>query len=76
MKSIKEKLENESQSSCLGAAISRFLYEMSKKHNLPVEDIAIGIEEFHPRRDDGKVMLVVYNSDFDNLDGFLSENGL
>ena len=56
--------------------ISRFLYEMAAKHNVLIDDIIIGIEEIHPRRDDGKIKLQVMDLDFNLLEEFLSENGL
>lgn len=56
--------------------ISRFLYEMAAKHNVSIDDIIIGIEEIHPRRDDGKIKLQVMDLDFNLLEELLSENGL
>ena len=56
--------------------ISCFLYEMAAKHNVSIDDIIIGIEEIHPRRDDGKIKLQVMDLDFNLLEEFLSENGL
>lgn len=56
--------------------ISRFLYKMAAKHNVSIDDIIIGIEEIHPRRNDGKIKLQVMDLDFNLLEEFLSENGL
>ena len=56
--------------------ISRFLYEMAAKHNISINDIIIGIEDIHPKRDDGKIKLQVMDLDFKLLEEFLSENGL
>ena len=72
-KSIKEHV---SEQLSQHDVISRFLYEMATKHNVSIDDIIIGIEEIHPRRDDGKIKLQVMNLDFNLLEEFLSENSL
>ena len=46
---------------------------MAAKHNVSIDDIIIGIEEIHPRRDDGKIKLQVMDLDFNLLEEFLSE---
>ena len=72
----KTSKENFNATSHKTDVISRFLYEMAAKHNVSIDDIIIGIEEIHPRRDDGKIKLQVMDLDFNLLEEFLSENGL
>lgn len=70
------KINNETAQLGIGAVISRFCYQMAEKHNITADDIVLGIEEIHPRRDDGKVKFQVMNLDLQTLDEWLVENGL
>ncbi|MEB3213769.1 MAG: hypothetical protein VKL39_20645 [Leptolyngbyaceae bacterium] len=70
------KINNETAQLGIGAVISRFCYKMAQKHNIAAEDILIGIEEIHPRRNDGKVKFQVMNLELQTLDEWIVENGL